>query len=69
MEVVRFEIDNQLYSARVSFKDDYTLYQIYLDIEYFCTIGLTEKGLWESVENVDQNLVRHFGSLIEDYAM
>jgi len=69
MNVLRFEIDDQVYSVRVSFKDDYVLYSVYMDIEYLCTIGLNEHAIWESVENVDQDLVRKFGSLIEDHTM
>ena len=66
MKVLRFELDDQSYSVRVSFKDDYTLYAIYRDIEYFCSIALNEECICESVENVDQNLVRRYGLLIEE---
>jgi len=47
---IRFVIEDQTYSAWVTFEEDYTLYAIYRDTEYFCTIGLGEKDIWESIE-------------------
>ena len=63
---IRFVIDDQLYDARVTYNEDYVLYAIYQDIEYLCTIGLGEKDIWESIENIDQKLVRRFGLLIQE---
>ena len=62
---IRFTIAGQVYSARVTYNEDYVLYAIYRDIEYLCTIGLGEKDIWESIENIDQKLVRRFGLIIE----
>jgi|KBSSwiStaDraftv2_1062776.scaffolds.fasta_scaffold905247_1 hypothetical protein len=66
MEIIRFTLDDQIYSAGPVDLEDNTLYNIYMDIEYFCTIGLNHKDVWESVEDIDQRFVRRIGCIIED---
>jgi len=65
MEVLRLEIAGQTYIAKETFRDDYVLYQIEKDDKFLCTIGLNEDAVWESVEDVDQDLVKEIGKQIE----
>ena len=69
IQPIRFVINDQVYSARVTYNEDYFLYAIYQNIEYLCTIGLGEKEFWNSIENIDQKLVRRFGLIIEEKTM
>ena len=69
IQPIRFVIEDQVCSAWVTYNEDFILYAIYQDIEYFCTIGLGEKDIWESIENIDQKLVRRFGLIIEEKTM
>lgn len=66
IQPIRFVIEEQSYSAWMTYNEEFALYAIYRDIEYLCTIGLGEKDIWESIENIDQKLVRRFGLIIEE---
>jgi len=45
---------------------DQIIYQIFNGKEYLFSMGLNEDGFWESAEDINQEMVKEIGSIIDD---
>ena len=65
METLQFPINGEIYSATPIESADQVLYEIRLDYDLLCVIGLNENGRWEANNDFDEHMVQQLGTLIE----
>lgn len=69
MEAIQIHVNGRDYIAKADDHIDQVFYHIYDGETFLFVIGLNENAVWESVEDVDQQLVQTIGNQIESITM